>query len=222
MFAVSHSANFDWKQLKVAYFQADFDQLPEKEAQPEELTDKELQQWRDEQPSRDATYERQLYDHQFDVAALERIRQLGVDLHPVDLPDLPFFDLTPLMEAEAAAAFDDLTLSGRDKLLTEQGFDDWPNMFRVARFYPPVDYIQANRVRTLAIRALNKIFHQYDVVVAKSSGIQLLVTNLTGNPAVILPNGLRKSDAPKPPKVDPNGDDTVGGPETPVSITFLG
>ena len=169
-------ANFDWKQLKVAYFRADFDQLPETETQPEELTDKELQQWRDEQPSRNATYERQLYDHQFDVAALELIRQLGADLHPVDLPDLPFYDLTPLMEAEAAAAFDDLTLSGRDKLLSEQGLDDWPNMFRVARFYPAVDYIQANRVRTMAIRALNKIFYEYDVVVAKSSGVQLLVT----------------------------------------------
>jgi Asp-tRNA(Asn)/Glu-tRNA(Gln) amidotransferase A subunit family amidase len=215
-------ADFDWKQLKVAYIRADFDQLPEPETQPEDLTDRELQQWRNEQPSRDTTYKRQIYDHQFDVAALEQIRQLGFDPRPIDLPDLPYYDLAPLLGAEAAAAFDDLTLSGRDKLLTEQGFDFWPNLFRVARFYPAVDYIQANRVRTLAIRALNKIFNEYDVVLAKTSSIQALVTNLTGNPAVIVPNGLRRSDAPKPPTEDPVADDTVGGPGTPVSITFLG
>jgi Asp-tRNA(Asn)/Glu-tRNA(Gln) amidotransferase A subunit family amidase len=74
----------------------------------------------------------------------------------------------------------------------------------------------------LAIRALNKIFHEYDVVVAKSFGLQLLVTNFTGNPAVIVPNGLRKSDAPKPPEANPIGDDTMGGPGTPMSITFVG
>jgi Asp-tRNA(Asn)/Glu-tRNA(Gln) amidotransferase A subunit family amidase len=215
-------ANFDWKQLKVAYIRADFDQLPQPEKQPEELTETELKKWLDDQPSREATYERQVYDYQFDVAALEQIRKMGVDPHPVDLPDLPFDDLVPLLGAEAAAAFDDLTLSGRDKLLTEQGPDDGPNRFRVARFYPAVDYIQANRVRTLAVRAMNKIFEEYDVVLAKSSGPQVLVTNLTGNPAVIVPNGLRKSGAPKPPAVDQVGYDSVGGPGTPVSITFLG
>jgi Asp-tRNA(Asn)/Glu-tRNA(Gln) amidotransferase A subunit family amidase len=215
-------ANFDWKQLKVAYVRADFEQLPEPEKQPEGLSDSELKKWRDEQPNRDAAYERQVYDHQFDVAALEQVRRLGVDPHPVDLPDLPFDALVPLLMAEAAAAFDDLTLSGRDKLLTEQGPEDWPNQFRVARFYPAIDYIQANRVRTLAIREMKKIFNEYDVVLAKSSGTQLTMTNLTGHPSVIVPNGWRQDDAPEPAAVDTGEDDSIGGPGTPVSITFLG
>jgi Asp-tRNA(Asn)/Glu-tRNA(Gln) amidotransferase A subunit family amidase len=221
-FPFAWDADFNWKQLKVAYIRADFEQLPEPEKQPEGLSDAELEKWHDKQPDRDATYERQVYDHQFDVAALEQIRQLGVDPHPVDLPDLPFDALVPLLIAEAAAAFDDLILSGRDKLLTEQSPEDWPNQFRVARFYPAVDYIQANRVRTLAIREMKKIFSGYDVVLAKSSGPQLTVTNLTGHPAVIVPGGLRRNDAPKPPSLDTGDDDSVGGPGTPVSITFLG
>ena len=215
-------AGFDWKQLKVAYVRADFDELPEPEKAPEGLSDAELKKWRDEQPNRDATYKRQLYDHRFDGAALEQVRRLGVDPRPVDLPALPFDALVPLLLAEAAAAFDDLTLSGRDKLLTEQSPEDWPNQFRVARFYPAVDYIQANRVRTLAIRQMKKIFNEYDIVLAKSSGTQLTVTNLTGHPSVIVPNGLREKDAPEAPAVDTEDDDSVGGPGTPVSITFLG
>jgi Asp-tRNA(Asn)/Glu-tRNA(Gln) amidotransferase A subunit family amidase len=215
-------ADFDWRQLKVAYIRADFDQLPEPAKQPEGLNEAELKKWRDEQPDRDAAYERQVYDHQFDVAALEQVRRMGTDPRPVDLPDLPFDSLVPLLVAEAAASFDDLTLSGRDGLLTEQSPEDWPNQFRVARFYPAVDYIQANRVRTLAIREMNKIFSEYDVVLAKSSGTQLTVTNLTGHPSVIVPNGFRKADAPKPPSIDTGDDDSIGGRGTPVSITFLG
>ena len=61
--------------------------------------------------------------------------------------------MVPLLTAEAAAAFDELTMTGRDRLLTEQGIEDWPNDFRIARFYPAVEYIQANRARTLAVRA---------------------------------------------------------------------
>jgi len=215
-------AGFDWKQLKVAYVRADFDELPEPEKEPEGWSDSELKKWHDEQPNRDATHQRQLYDHRFDVAALEQVRRLGIDPRPVDLPALPFDALVPLLLAEAAAAFDDLTLSGRDKLLTEQSPEDWPNQFRVARFYPAVDYIQANRVRTLAIREMKKIFNAYDIVLAKSSGTQLTVTNLTGHPSVIVPNGLREKDAPEPPAVDTEDDDSVGGSGTPVSITFLG
>ena len=215
-------ADFNWKQLKIAYVRADFDEPPEPEKEPEGLDDAGLKKWRDEQPIRDATHQRQLYDHRFDVAALEQVRRLGVEPRPVNLPALPFDALVPLLIAEAAAAFDDLTLSGRDKLLTEQSPEDWPNQFRVARFYPAVDYIQANRVRTLAIREMKKIFDDYDIVLASSSGAQLTVTNLTGHPSVILPNGLRQKDAPEPPAVDTGDDDSIGGPGTPISITFLG
>jgi len=77
---------------------------------------------------------------------------MGVNLISLDLPKLPFDAMTPLLTAEAAAAFDELTTTGRDKLLTEQGPEDWPNDFRVSRFYPAVEYIQANRARTLAVQ----------------------------------------------------------------------
>jgi Asp-tRNA(Asn)/Glu-tRNA(Gln) amidotransferase A subunit family amidase len=108
-----------------------------------------------------------------------------------------------ILVAEAAAAFDELTRSGRDDELTEQGPNAWPNTFRTARLIPAVEYINANRVRALAMRAWAELFGRVDVVVAPTSGTQLVATNLTGHPAVILPNGFREDG-------------------TPVSITFLG
>jgi Asp-tRNA(Asn)/Glu-tRNA(Gln) amidotransferase A subunit family amidase len=146
---------------------------------------------------------------------------MGVQLIPVELPKLPYGAMSPLLTAEAAAAFDDLTMTGRDNLLTEQGAEDWPNAFRVSRFYPAVEYIQANRARTLAIRELSKVFEQVDVVVTPTNGEQLVATNLTGHPALILPNGLRGADAPRPPQMDDGNTDDIGGPGTPVSLTFL-
>jgi Asp-tRNA(Asn)/Glu-tRNA(Gln) amidotransferase A subunit family amidase len=92
----------------------------------------------------------------------------------------------------------------------------------VARFYPAVEYIQANRARSLAIAQLSALFNEVDVIVAPTGGNQLVATNLTGHPAVIVPNGLRGPDAPKPPSVDDGDEDNIGGPGTPVSITFLG
>ena len=124
---------------------------------------------------------------------------MGVNLIPVELPKLPYDAMTPLLTAEAAAAFDDLTMTGRDRLLTEQGVEDWPNDFRVARFYPAVEYIQANRARTLAIRQVSALFEQVDIIVTPTTGTQLVATNLTGHPALIVPNGLRGADAPQPP-----------------------
>ncbi|HMC31976.1 MAG TPA: amidase, partial [Candidatus Angelobacter sp.] len=108
-----------------------------------------------------------------------------------------------------------------DKLLTQQSKDDWPNTFRTARFIPAVEYIQASRARTVAMEMAAKVFEQVDVIVAPTFSTQLLITNLTGHPAVILPNGLRGDDAPKP-RVRENGEVEGGGPGTPVSLTFLG
>jgi Asp-tRNA(Asn)/Glu-tRNA(Gln) amidotransferase A subunit family amidase len=139
----------------------------------------------------------------------------------VELPKLPYGAMTALLTAEAAAAFDDLTLSGRDALLTEQGVEDWPNAFRTARFYSAVDYIQANRARTLAVQQVSALFEQVDVIVTPTNGTQLVATNLTGHPALIVPNGLRGADAPRPPNVDDGDNDDIGGPGTPVSLTFL-
>jgi Asp-tRNA(Asn)/Glu-tRNA(Gln) amidotransferase A subunit family amidase len=78
-----------------------------------------------------------------------------------------------------------------------------------------------NRARSLAIRQVSALFSQVDVIVAATNSEQLVVTNLTGHPACIVPNGLRGSDAPTPPAEDTGDDDQIGGPGTPVSITFL-
>lgn len=111
--------------------------------------------------------------------------------------------MTIVLRAEGAAAFDELTRSGRDKMMAQQGADAWPNTFRVARFIPAVEYVNANRARTLAMRAMEQTFRDVDVVVTPTFGAQLVATNLTGHPAVIVPNGFRDDG-------------------TPVSLTFLG
>ena len=123
------------------------------------------------QKRRRETSSGRLYDAKYATAALDELRNMGVKLIPVEIPDFPFGAIVPVLEAEAAAAFDDLTRSGRDKLLTGQLPFDWPNQFRIARFYSAVDYIQAMRARTLAIAEMEKLFAQVDVIVTPSQGI---------------------------------------------------
>jgi len=222
--AFNWNAGLDWKTLRVGYLKAGFDaDQPPPEKPPAADETAEQKQHRERRARMQAAYRaRREYDRKFDLAALDKLRAMGVNLIPLDLPKLPWGAMTPLLTAEAAAAFDELTTTGRDKLLTEQSPEDWPNSFRVARFYPAVEYIQANRARSLGIQAMSKLFEQVDVIVASTNSEQLVVTNLTGHPAVIVPNGLRGSDAPAPPAVDTGDDDQIGGPGTPVSITFLG
>lgn len=148
-------------------------------------------------------FERERPQKPFDDATLEVLRDLGVRLQPVELPDLPYSPMRLILVAEAAAAFDELTRSGRDDELAQQGPNAWPNTFRAARFIPAVDYVNANRLRTIAMERWAELFDTVDVIVTPTSGTQLLATNLTGHPAVILPNGFREDG-------------------TPVSITFLG
>jgi Asp-tRNA(Asn)/Glu-tRNA(Gln) amidotransferase A subunit family amidase len=219
----SWSPLIDWRKLRIGYLKSAFDApkpLELKPAPASETAEEKKKREKENEESK-AARARSDYDRRYDLAALDKLRSMGVSLIPVELPKLPYGAMTPLLTAEAAAAFDDLTLSGRDKQLTEQGPEDWPNDFRVARFYPAVDYIQANRARTLAIRQVSALFDQVDIIVAPTSGVQLVATNLTGHPAIILPNGLRGDDAPTPPKLDTGDDDNIGGPGTPVSLTFL-
>jgi Asp-tRNA(Asn)/Glu-tRNA(Gln) amidotransferase A subunit family amidase len=140
----------------------------------------------------------------FDDAALAVLRGLGIDLVPVEIPDLNYNAMRIILTAEAGAAFDELTRSGRVRELAQQNAGAWPNSFRTARLIPAVDYVNANRVRTLAIRQWDALMQKVDVIVAPTNGAQLTATNLTGHPAVILPHGFRETDG------------------TPVSITFLG
>lgn len=215
--------NLDWKRLRIGYLKGEFDPpspLKLKDAVPNETANEKKK--RDEQnAAAQAAEARREYDRRFNLAALDKLRAMGVDLIPVDLPKLPWDAMVPLLTAEAAAAFDELTMTGRDSLLTGQGVEDWPNGFRVARLYPAVEYIQANRARTLGIRQMSELFEKFDIIVTPSTETQLIATNLTGHPALILPNGLRGDDAPAPPAVDDGDHDDIGGPGTPVSLTFL-
>jgi len=231
--AFNWDANLDWRKLRIGVLAKDFELPPppappkdekpkeEKELSAKELSAEEKKKRDEEAANRAMARVRREYDHKFDDAALAKLRAMGANLIPLEFPKLPYGAMITMLEAEAAAAFDDLTRSGRDKLLTSQTKDDWPNSFRTARFIPAVEYIQAARARTLAMEQVAKVFEQVDVIVAPTQGVQLLVTNLTGHPALILPNGFRGDDAP-PARVRDNGDIDGGGPGTPVSLTFLG
>ncbi|MBI5471164.1 MAG: amidase [Ignavibacteriae bacterium] len=137
-------------------------------------------------------------------ATLATLRSMGVQLVPIDLPALPIEHLHIILGAEAAAAFDELTRSGKDSLLVRQIKNAWPNSFRASRFIPAVEYIQANRVRFMLIQQMAQLMKQVDLYVAPSvEGNNSLLTNLTGHPCVVVPNGFTEEN-------------------TPTSITFIG
>ncbi len=145
----------------------------------------------------DADREEQEEWKRLDEATLQTLGSLGLDLTPIELPDLPIGAMSFILNAEAAAAFDELTRSNRDDLLVRQIRNAWPNVFRQSRLIPAVEYIQANRVRTLAMQAMEEIMSQVDVYVVPSfGGSNLLLTNLTGHPCVVLPNGFREDGTP--------------------------
>ncbi len=168
----------DPRRLRLGYVKAAFETEPEEEAQKE---------W-----------------HAFNLATLAKLRELGWDLVPIELPPLPVSALGLILSVEAAAAFDELTRSGADDRLVRQIRRAWPNTFRTARMVPAVEYVQANRVRTLLQRQMAERLAEVDVYVCPPyGGENLLITNLTGHPSTVVPNGFRKDG-------------------TPTSITFLG
>lgn len=132
-----------------------------------------------------------------DRVALDRLRAMGAQLVPIELPDVPIEAMRFILEVEAAAAFDELTRSGRDDLLVRQVEQAWPNIFRRARLIPAVEYLQANRVRTVAMLAMERLLAEVDLFVAPTfGGGSLALTNLTGHPAVCVPNGWTEADSP--------------------------
>lgn len=149
-------------------------------------------------------FEKQYDFHTNDSITLAKLKELGAELVPIELPALPVNDLAIILSAEAAAAFDELTRNNKDDLLVRQIKNAWPNSFRASRFIPAVEYINANRVRTILIQEMQKIMEKVDLYVAPSwEGDNLLLTNLSGHPCVVVPNGFSE-----------NG--------TPTSITFMG
>jgi Asp-tRNA(Asn)/Glu-tRNA(Gln) amidotransferase A subunit family amidase len=209
------------RKLRVGYIKSAFDTPTLQPLPKDELATLADAERTKREAEHEAQFERRAYDARYDAATLDRLRAIGVALTPCELPEFHFSALLNILSAEAAAAFDELTISGRDALLTGQKPFDWPNQFRTARFIPAVDYIQAQRARTIAIAQMHQLFASFDVIVAPSGGTQLTATNLCGQPAVIVPNGIRGDDAPPPPSTEDGAMNNVGGPGTPVSITFL-
>ena len=132
-----------------------------------------------------------------DKASLEALKDIGLNLIPIELPEFPTGALSFVLQAEAAAAFDELTRSNNDDEMVRQVQNAWPNVFREARFIPAVEYINANRARTLLNQKMSELMNSIDVYIIPSFfKDNLLRTNLTGQPCVVLPNGFNEKGRP--------------------------
>jgi Asp-tRNA(Asn)/Glu-tRNA(Gln) amidotransferase A subunit family amidase len=143
-----------------------------------------------------------------DVAALEKLRSMGLTLKPIEFPDYPIADLLALMYVEFSAAFDDLTRSNRDDLLARQGKGTDSNLYRKNHFVSAIDYIQASRVRTLLMEAMAKTMSDVDVYVAPITsnrgprvpgsivGLNTTLCNVTGHPGIVVRNGFNAQGMP--------------------------
>jgi Asp-tRNA(Asn)/Glu-tRNA(Gln) amidotransferase A subunit family amidase len=173
-------AEFDIRSLRVGYLKSDFERELEFEEEDTEEDKARAREWQ-----------------ALDFEALDVLKSLGIELVPIELPDLPVDALSFILSAEAGAAFDELTRSGRDDELVRQIEYAWPNEFRQSRTIPAVEYIQANRVRTLVMREMERLLEGLDCWVSPSyGGSNLLLTNLTGHPTVVVPNGFASDGTP--------------------------
>ena len=131
---------------------------------------------------------------------LDVYKTLGADLKAVEFPDSAVYPvnlISIILNAESAAAFDELTRTNRDDLIERQDKGFWPNSFRAARLIPAVEYINANRYRYNLCKAINDFMKDYDVVIVPSfAGRQLAITNLTGHPVVVMPMGFNQNGSP--------------------------
>ena len=142
--------------------------------------------WMNEHPATDV-----------DRAALDAVRALGMVPTEVSLPDWPYNSLSLLIFAEAAASFEELTLSGKTSQLKSQTNDSWPNLFRQARFLSAVDFVQADRFRRRVANEMARIFSQVDLLLVPSLRDEMLtLSNCTGHPSLTLRAGfVQVSDA---------------------------
>ena len=139
-----------------------------------------LPKWMQESPATDV-----------DRAALKVVEQAGMKPVEVSIPDWPYDSLNLILFAEAAAAFEDLTLSGGVSDLKAQVPDAWPNIFRQARFLSAVDFVQADRFRRKVAEEMARVFSQVDLLLVPSLREEMLViTNFTGHPSLTLPAGF--------------------------------
>jgi Asp-tRNA(Asn)/Glu-tRNA(Gln) amidotransferase A subunit family amidase len=162
----NYSAKSDIRKLKVAYLKTAFE----------------------------ATYPSKTNDEE----SLKIIRSLGIEPVAVELPQgIPVSAIRIMLTAEAGAAFDELTRSNTDDELTDQRKNAWPNTFRASRFIPAVEYINASRVRQQLIEEYHAKLKDFDVIISPSfANGQLLTTNLTGHPCLVVPNGFNDQGSP--------------------------
>ena len=141
-----------------------------------------------------------------DRAALDVARGAGLELVEVAIPDLPYEALEAIVDVEAAAAFEDLTLSGRDDELVSQHDGAWPNMFRTSRFVSAVDLIQTERLRRRAMEVLDVLYRGIDAMIGSfPNGSMASITNFTGHPSLTIPAGFveRRGRGLSPANDDP-------------------
>ncbi|MBS1655402.1 MAG: amidase, partial [Bacteroidetes bacterium] len=170
--AIDHAFNFnpqtDIKNLRIAYVENYFNKLS-----------KDAPEWK----------------------VIDLYKSLGAKVTTVNFPDSILYPnnlVSIILNAESAAAFDELTRTNRDDLIERQDKDFWPNSFRSARLIPAVEYINANRYRYELCNKFYALMKDYDVVIAPTfAGSQLSMTNLTGNPVVCMPIGFSKTGSPQ-------------------------
>ncbi|HQQ79235.1 MAG TPA: amidase family protein [Thermoanaerobaculia bacterium] len=161
-----------------------------------------------------------------DRAALGTAKLVGMTPIEVSLPDWPYGSLNTILFAEAAAAFEELTLSGGLDQLKMQVPDAWPNTFRQARFLSAVDYVQADRLRRKVAGEMTRLFEKVDVLFVPSLRDEMMtISNFTGHPSLTLPAGFvevgeaRSDWAPDParplPKFSPRR-------RVPHGVTLIG
>lgn len=165
--AFNYQENSDPKTLRIAYAKNLFDRL-----------DSTAQEW----------------------SVLKALRENGLTIEPMNFPDTETykFDIIGMvLGGEAGAAFDEFSRTDLDDQMTRQTRFDWPNYFRVARTIPAVEYVNANRHRSILMQKTNAAMQPFDIVITPSfGGKQLAITNLTGHPALCLPIGLSKQGLP--------------------------
>jgi Asp-tRNA(Asn)/Glu-tRNA(Gln) amidotransferase A subunit family amidase len=131
------------------------------------------------------------FTDKLDRAALDAVRRLGAAVIPLELPDLPYEALRHLLFAEAAAAFEELTLEDIDDALTRQDSGAWPNSFRKARFLSAVDHIQLDRFRRRVMQEMDALFRRVDVLLAPATtGPMTVIGNMTGHPCLTIRAGF--------------------------------
>ncbi|MGI9012721.1 MAG: amidase [Phycisphaerales bacterium] len=132
-----------------------------------------------------------------DKAMLEHARELELELVEISLPDLPYSSLRCILMAEAASAFEEITLSNSDDTMRWQSPEAWPNAFRQSRFIPAIEVVQAERLRRHCMSVMHDAFANIDAMIGPSfAGPMLLVTNNTGHPSITFRNGMESNGTP--------------------------